>query len=109
PPHPLPPPASSGKPAHATIRDRTPVPAPGGATYGPAKPAANVSRSANLHPSLPMSTAAGEPKPSTTRAYAPWASLQPPAWVRSRNHSPGPPPSYKMQDSDTKLASMAAE
>ena len=40
------------------------------------------------------------------RTYAPWASLQPPAWITSRNRSPGNPPGYK--ESETHVAAAEA-
>ena len=42
------------------------------------------------------------------RSYASWASLQPPAWVKSRSHSPGEPPGFKPHQ-EAQLAAASTE
>jgi hypothetical protein len=75
-------PASASAPYRAPVavsRNAQPSSRPGG--HAPASDMPHMAQSA-----------AAAPAP---RTYAPWASLQPPAWITSRSRSPGNPPGYK--------------
>jgi hypothetical protein len=98
--HPLPPvafaepvPMSVPPPAQASLPPPT--------HQTPVKDASKPSRASPRTKQAMASTAPTAP-PSVQeqatpaqRAYASWASLQPPAWVKSRSHSPGDPPGFK--------------
>ena len=105
--HPLPPPASLSPPVAMTTPQRVPPTFPN--AQAPASESARLSRaSSHGKPATPPSTVAPATDRATMpqRSYAPWASLQPPAWVKSRNHSPGDPPGYKAQQ-EVQLAAAA--
>ena len=104
--HPLPPIAAPASPA-ASLQQRSAGYAPATATRSQSK--SSQPRANARTPATAVAAAPATPKPSFTREYASWASLQPPAWVRSRNHSPGQPPGYKAPESDATITTVATE
>ena len=95
-PHPAPlaEPRSSSSDAHAPIRATEPYRTPLARSPAPASSRAN--------PRIASSTAPPAATTPAPRSHAAWASLQPPAWITSRNRSPGNPPGYK--EPDTQIA-----
>jgi hypothetical protein len=95
-PHPAPlaEPRSASSDAHAQARAVEPYRAP---LARAAVPAASRTNPRPASSSTPPAAAAAAP-----RSHAPWASLQPPSWITSRNRSPGNPPGYK--EPETQIA-----
>ena len=89
--HPLPPIAS---PAAVTTAARA-QPSPPSYRAPTGEPPRASRAEPRGKPATSAQASAPESAPAPQRSYAPWASLQPPAWIRSRSHSPGDPPGYK--------------
>jgi serine/threonine protein kinase len=91
--HPLPP-VALAEPA-PVVPQRAPAYSP--PHQPPAKETVKGSRASSYTKQASPSSAPAvqEHAIAAQRSYAPWASLQPPPWVKSRSHSPGDPPGYK--------------
>jgi len=100
--------SSRGEPAIASTPERASSRAQ--ATYrAQLDSAARLSRpSPRAAAKLDPHTAPNRSPSSPVRAHASWASLQPPAWVTSRNRSPGAPPGFKAQE-DTRIGTASTE